>query len=561
MLKNFYIILFSFSVLCSCHKDYDNSQTISTDAEPEIRVDTEVTGKITESDGETVEKPYDIVVNGDNISLGNYFFKEEVKFARKYGQLFTVFSEGEERAKVFTTLIENDINYLDIHLFPSWSEADLSSDNAVDVSTTRLEIANVVNQTGTSAGNSRIMSYGSLAERKWFRQLGAHAYKDINTLLSLDVKDAFYFSVEDQNGNQLLLDKNDPSRIVHNLGENDLALFHLNEEASRWEYLTDFDPSNTADISLTGYFIIAAYQEGIYASGELVKDDQPISYQLHRWSSGNFMKESFTSLGGKWLGIIPQQADVVYEVTDLCDNEIAVFSLESENVNLENIRFDITTESEHLYKLKTVVIDCDGNIQEEASVKITDQNGELVFAFDNNEIDTWISVCEENFSISAYGIDKQVQGPSIEWNLDIEEPIRYLSDCPDYIEGFSYLKIRNDIKLYAPFQFSNDGIQSVLEATGGEVKFIFDNGGVGSYEQQEIRVRIDDEEEWPSGYFVACENSLDGCGISDFYVTHYEVDSNGWIRVSFAGAIWMQTISPATAGNFPIEGVILCKAG
>jgi hypothetical protein len=82
---------------------------------------------------------------------------------------------------------------------------------------------------------------------------------------------------------------------------------------------------------------------------------------------------------------------------------------------------------------------------------------------------------------------------------------------------------------------------------------------VGLIPENLVNIVIDDSDFGESGYYVSCENSPLGCGISDFRVTHYSIQQNGQVRAKFSGDIWMQTLNPTLAGTYPIEGVIISK--
>jgi len=78
--------------------------------------------------------------------------------------------------------------------------------------------------------------------------------------------------------------------------------------------------------------------------------------------------------------------------------------------------------------------------------------------------------------------------------------------------------------------------------------------------QNQVNVFLEDDSFGTNGYRIACENTTNGCGFTTWNVTHYEAGSEKWVRVSFEGEVWMQTINPPQAGYFPVEGVILTKA-
>ena len=133
-----------------------------------------------------------------------------------------------------------------------------------------------------------------------------------------------------------------------------------------------------------------------------------------------------------------------------------------------------------------------------------------------------------------------------------------LTECEELAEGYSYIQIEDDVKVYDAFFLEEAGERTILKSENEKVKFIFKGNAPGMYEEDEVNVLIDDED---FGYYIKCENSPVGCGITEFNVTHYETNGgNGsTVRVSFSGTLWMQTVSPPVADFLDIKGVIIIK--
>jgi len=115
------------------------------------------------------------------------------------------------------------------------------------------------------------------------------------------------------------------------------------------------------------------------------------------------------------------------------------------------------------------------------------------------------------------------------------------------------------LKIYSAIRTENLGDKTILESQNGEIKFLIDGNTPGVYTEDQLNIKINDNGFGDHGYAVSCENSTQGCGITNIYVSHYEEMPGGWIRITFSGEVWMQTITPAAAGNFPIGGTILSK--
>ena len=168
-------------------------------------------------------------------------------------------------------------------------------------------------------------------------------------------------------------------------------------------------------------------------------------------------------------------------------------------------------------------------------------------------------ICTEEFELGGFDIEEGHVGPIIGWSIHQIADITFLSDCDEYEDGFSYIKIKEDEKIYPAFNVQTEVMKTLLSEE--QQRFSMDFLGTESraYEKEEVRrIFINDIDFGDYGYQFDCNSTLD-CGMEEFIVTHFDEEPDGWVRITFKGRFFMGTIEPATAGYHPAEGVILTR--
>ena len=161
--------------------------------------------------------------------------------------------------------------------------------------------------------------------------------------------------------------------------------------------------------------------------------------------------------------------------------------------------------------------------------------------------------------MSAYDLVSDQFGPALDWSTMTDDDLTFLSACSDFEEGFSYLKINGEEKIFNSFEVVQEGEKTILKSQDDKVRLSFRGASAKIYRDEEVNVYINDIDFGSSGYFMDCQQSVTGCGVTDFHVTHFEEGAEGWLRVSFSGTLWMQTLINPVAGNYNLEGVIMTK--
>jgi len=548
------------TILISCHADFEIEPKLTDNTEqPQIIVSTQITGQVADTQG-NVQNDYTLDLGTNRIEQNKRYFLERVEAVNKKGQYMEIFQDGEFKGFSHLLLLENDVNILDLHFFPELETIELSNGEDFALgSDSRIRIQEVLNSNGEKFSEAIWVSHRNLSESKYDFQLGNFGYDKSNKLVSIKAVDRFHIEMKAENGETLKIDSNKPAIYNYLVNSNSLGLFRFDQEEYAWvleETLID----GRCNLNDAGYYMVAEFEDGVFTEGEVLLDGTTLSYQSYAWKKEATRSVGYTSLAGKFISVVPASSELEFTALDPCKALIERLVYNSSSEHEENIVFNLENIAAQFFNLSTRVISCDTTLNQQPAIQLFSDNQSYVYAFRGEEINTWLSACNSTFDVAGYNIADDSAGPILSWNTTTDASIQYLSDCKYHTEGFSYLEIRQDKKLYPSFDFSRMGNTTILEAQTDELKFIVHGNQVGSYAVEELNIKINDSNFGNNGYAVNCENSNVGCGIQDAFVSHYEDMSNGWIRITFAGEVWMQTLAPAAAGNFPIKGTILCKA-
>ena len=556
-MTRFFSLFIAIFILCTgCYDNIDNTPDtpeiiIQTE---EVYVTTRISGSVENDEGETLSD-YFINMNGQTQDIASDYFLIELEDARKKGQTFRVSKNGDQIGLRTELLVENDINHLIIHTHDVYSSAQKAKSEAIVQMNKELTVdfSNAKFKNGTPTTLN--IFYTNIDTKIKLTPVG---YNIESHLLAIDSRGGFYLTSNDDSANKLIVDPTAPVKLkIGNLEEGINGLFVLNEESDVWKLVSNISSNMEVDILAKGYYAFAKYTKGVFVEGVITKDEQKVAYQPMSWTHNGLQNDICATENGRWIGLLPEKETVTVELLNPCDESLQSRSVEIDNNDLNNQNLAITNTDFYQY-LNTSVIDCEGNIINNSALNITNTNSDNHYVFSEQGQDRWIAVCGD-FTIAAYDQNTAQSGTEISWSSGLNETIDLLSTCPEFADGFSYFKIRDDVKAYPAFDIQTINGKTILSAKNGEIKLIFSGTKVGLVPENQVNIVINDAQFGDTGYYVSCENSPLGCGISDFNVTHYDVQQNGQIRASFSGNIWMQTLNPNLAGTYPVEGVIVSK--
>ncbi|MFT4536435.1 MAG: hypothetical protein ACJA1A_003582 [Saprospiraceae bacterium] len=556
MKRLFIFLLTVIAIAPGCYENIDN-----TPANPdiiiqttEVYVTTRISGSAENQQGETISDYY-INVNDIVQDIPSDYFLIELDKARKKGQTIRVSKDGNQIGLRTELLVENDINHINIKTHEPYitvlkekskAEVQINKDLTAVFTDTQFDEINVENIN---------ITYIDINPSIKLTPVG---YNKESHLLAIDSKGGFYLTASDESSKSLNVKPDSQvNLIIGDLEEGINGLFVLTEETDIWVLVSDVSANTEVDILAEGYYTFGKYTKGVFVEGVITKDAQKVAYQPMQWTHNGLQNDICATEYGRWIALLPEKETVALELLNPCDESLQSESIVLGNNDLNNQDLAITNSESYQY-LNTNVIDCEGNTVTNSSINITSINSDNHYVFSQEGQERWIAVCGD-FTIAAYDETTAQTGTEISWSSNLNETIDILSICPEFADGFSYFKIRNDEKAYPAFDFKNEGGKTILSAKGGEIKVIFSGNEVGIIAEDQIHIVINDSTFGANGYYVLCENSPLGCGISNFQVTHYDIQQNGQVRVKFSGKIWMQTLNPTLAGTYPIEGIIVSK--
>ena len=540
-------------ITSSCYKDSDTTEELEVIIEqPKSEADTEMSGQVT--DGTDVLSDIDIVVNGNTTAVPNsYFYIQDADF-RKQGQLVEAFKDGHLIGMAYPFLIENDINEVVIKRLPEL-EGKVLSGNVVlsDKISAAIDMSTVVLPSGGTAGQPRTMTT-LITDPALLTQMGNSAYSKSGDLLSFFPESGFIMNLEEA-GESLELTAY--MEVMIDASENGKSLFVYHRGFEYWLEVGEIG-AEALLTDQTGYFLIGNAEPGVYMEGQVEQNEMRVSYTRGECQLGNRFYPFISTEKGRWAAVLPEGSQVVSVLYDKCGSTISREEFSS-NVGVRDQLIQIAPE-QPLFNLVTEVLSCEGNKTEHPSIVLETVTESGLHIFSESAVDILMPACgDEAFSLLAFDQASGEAGPRITWDLDTEDEVGYLSSCDTDEEGYALLYINGEEKYYPYFDVSTGANETVLTAHDGSIRLKFHGVTDRMYAVNEVNLGIYDPEFGSKGYEMNCEHSEQGCGMTQFNVTHYE-STGGLLRVTFSGEeLWMQTIDDRVAGKYPMEGIIVVK--
>lgn len=548
-------------IAIGCYQDTDDSFTVVETQIPETIIETGVSGRVLDSDGGAMTG-VSLVIDNQTYQVEDPFFFFDLKFVKKLGQPIFIDQNGKEIGMVNPLLIENDINYLDIKTFPTTNTSVINSDNPLlsvsDEINVTIDINNIISENGTKYTDPITVDFRHTSDQDIIEQVGYYGFNAKGGLLSLENVSMFSFELFDDSG--IVLNSDGASHTFSILSSTSKMLLWLDKKDGLWREVTTITDGETFNLDKTGYFLIADAYDAVYNEGTVGKESLTVAYLDYQWtdSATSEVISGKSTAKGKWATVTKPESTVNINFLSPCQQLIEEAELTVRSANHVDYEIDLE-DQENYFSVQTKVINCEGEFNQLPALTVKDDDQKFTYVFSEELIETWLPVCQESFEITGYNVADPNEGPSLDWSIYQTDNITFLSDCEEYQNGFSYLKIRDDEQIYNSLSVTVDGMITKLSEEEHRLRLNFSGTDVRNYSEEEVRIFIEDQRFGEDGYFIRCENSPLGCGIDDFKVTHFGNNNEGWLRITFGGTLWMQTIEPRLAGNFNIEGVILTK--
>ena len=548
LMKYFHLItLAALMMMTSCYQDRDDSEVIITTPVPVPKTDTDIEGGLIDPENGTAEENYSVVINGADHTVDNDQFLIEDVRVKKQGQFLEAFRGDRLIGLGFHHLIEFDLNKVEL---VSINEIERDLDKVGDSFVVDIGIVKVTFD-GSAFDVIDPKIEASIMERSIAQKaLGSTAYvfdSDGDSQL-LSTVPAYGFTLRDIN-NQYISGNN--IQLEFDAVETGQFLLHYSEDNQQWEQLSIL--SESIIVNELGYYMVAETMNGVYQEGIVLNEGRPISFLRSRIDHLDDY-QFFTTELGRWGAVIPEMDNVTLDFLSPCDDQISTVSINGQENGVEDIISELDASQEYIFQLSTKVIDCNGEIGQTSGVVLnTDQEETLIFSGDITDLQ--VAVCENDFEVATYSFEDSSTGPALDWNTSLDDDLEYLIACDQYENGVAIIQIRDDMMIYEAVEVVAESGRTQLITQDENFWISFRGTTSDMYDNEEVNVFLDEISFGDDGYLITCETSQQGCGITDFSVTHYEVDQ-GFIRLSFSGEVWMQTILNPKAGYFPVRGII-----
>lgn len=568
MLSTIYRMRYSFILLItaialsmsSCYTDQDETDTITITELPTPETDTDLFGSLISPTGPLTQ--YDLVINDESYTVDEDYFYLKNLTVTKQGQLMEAYKDGDLVGIGMPNLIEFDINKVEMttveNLKIPLSGADFLA-SSFRASATGESIELRVPASSLTQTENVIAAIARVSSDRVAQAYGEAAYKyepntDEVSYLYLKPSAGFHINIED-NGGASVLTEQSAFELTFGPDLHGKSLFHYHRDFGYWIHIRDI---STRAISLAsyGHYMIAEHEPGVYAEGKMENNSRPLSFVRTNFALSN--KNLYTTEKGRWGAVLPTENTVEQRLISPCGETIS--SLDQDvPLTGEIATSNIDLSSENYFSVKTSIFDCEGNSSNGSALQLSDNSQSDLYFFSTSDLDLHLVVCDNSFEISSYDEVSDMQGPRIPWDTGYQDELGYLVNCSALEDGYTYLKVKDDEIILAPFSIEiTDGV-TALSSQEEHIRIEFEGSEAQAYNMEDVsRIFIELPEVGPLGYSMDCRSDL-GCGLEDFRVTHFDAMADGWFRVSFEGSLWMLTIDNPQAGYVPVEGVILAR--
>jgi|GEM_PF-2451268 len=516
------ILVFAILTTGSCYDDYDNTKSTESPREPVTLINTKLVGSFIDASGAAIPE-YTAHVGGESIPVDGGYFLTSLTATDKHNLTITAEASDGSMGIAHLPLIENDINTVTIIPMGAATSEILTDESSIQLSPAAALQAVPV------AGSAEVTTRVLLAAEGVL----SHVYATNGSLQLIDDVAIYHISV---------------SAGAANLGVAITGGYELYTLVDgRWLQVPS-EGDNARDLT-TGYYATGRAESAVFVSGTVLANGVSASYHPYRVRDTRAVT---STAKGQYIQAMAAGSQQLVELLDPCQQIAGSATLEVPTIDAQ---IDLSTGSEvEVLPVNTVLIDCDGDELDSPAIQLQYAHGTTsLFFFENATVSASVPVCDGQYEVAAYNYTDASAGLAIPWSSEIEDDIAFLNSCS---EGYSYYSIGEFSKLYPAFEVSVTPDLIYIQSADGNMVFSIKGDGKGAYDVEDVNIKIYDEGFGDSGFAVSCENSTVGCGITDCYVSHLP-SSDGLVRVSFSGNIWMQTLDPLTASTYKVEGIFV----
>ncbi len=559
------IFLFIVLGLTSCYEDIDNSieetdPVVVIEEVPRRIFEANIHGETSDTDAKFISD-YTLEINTEKhrVEGDNFFLK--TRNIRKKGQLIEVIKDERLAGLGFHYLLENDVNKIRLQAFDNYQEEIFQGGYySLDASQNiGIEYDGLFGTaTGTTTAEVTLQSL-LITDVEALSNIAPSGFLTDGTLVKLYPQKAFSIAFYFENKRVFSTQEEDlafAAKLSADL-TGDQQLFVYNREFGYWLQVAELNGEYLTE-SLD-HFVIADFQPAAYVEGLVEINGSPIAYADTR-SSEKVETDFYTTEQGRWAQVFPLNEEVTTSVHSPCGDIVHRSSRGFESEQETPVLLSLAAESSTV-SLDNKILDCEGDVIDQASYKFSYHNqSSSTLSFSDQFTSNTVLVCDEDFDLSGYNRGMDQLGPSVTWSASNNTEVRNLSSCGRFQNGYSFIEIRDDKRIYEVFHIETSSDGTSISSPDDSFRLKFRGNMRGIYEDQDVNIFLDDSTFGTDGYRITCEDSRIGCGLNNFEVSHFDTSVEGWVRISFEGEIWMQTIENPKVGHFSVSGVILIKS-
>lgn len=555
-------------LLSACHTNEEEIIRTENIDPPRVTISSTQTARVINENGEALIN-FDATYNQQQQNnLAQSFVVFDGKLVNKYGEKLTVNLASGTTSTYSISGVENDINYSVLTVFENRNKItlghDITNNIAINPSTTLTTVPNAyllngniynskVNVTHFSPYLNNDNHITSIPTNRVGKDVdGAHKY--------LEMYDVFYLNISSEISQPLETTLNISNEYLQ---ENGMKIWYFDYDKAIWLPVKTQGDNLSFTYEKSGFYAVAKSKAGIYVSGQLTLQNQPVSNIRINLYDGQSRQSVFTSAQGKWFAFLPAETDISAEVKAAC-GPIATFNIKTQNASIENLKTTLDNSSHLFARVVGQVKDCNGDLNMDYILKNHTDNTTYYFAI-GSSTDIYVPVCgNEEVTLSTSSMDGNEEGNMVTWRVEDSIQTGSWFACDKAKNPYFNLIIDGTNKMYwqTKTQKNSDGRWSVdlLDEQSNVVMTIFvPDDGIGKKADNRLNILLREKSFEGQGYEIFCPTSTQGCGFEHFEITHFNFQNDDLIRGYFKGRFWVKTLSPLTAGYKNVEGEFQVK--
>lgn len=529
MLKGkFTIYIILMLAMSGCYKDHDIKEEETHIEETAVYINTNIVGKVENHKGDLIDN-YKLKVGIDEYKIDKEFFNISLQGVRKKGQIIKAIKDDHTIGLSTMVIVENDYNKV---IIDQLQESKMIS----GAGSFQIQLTEEITLSGNNKDTNIHLGY---------------------TKMEYDV------AAYGQYG-ELLITTDAELIVIEGFSEEDYTIDHKNLRGrdlfesmeGQWKMIIQNPDRESLQNLKAGDYLLAASSPATLIQGSVNSDDKKITYLSMEGRSAYHTYSTYSTLSGQYVMLTPKNNEARVSCNNICGEEIYTTSIEVAD-KFQQVNIDCNGIEDQVYHLQTTVLNCQGSPAVNPIIILGQSEMTEEYIFDDGNVDHWLVGCQEDLMVSALDSQSHGSSPILKWDRSLKGDLGYLSSCDDHIDGYTYIQIDNEFKIYEPFVYTYENGKTMFSSEDGSVKFWILGNMKGLISAQDVNLYLD-EKEIGGGYFVSCQNTELGCGMDKFTITQYDEDQ-GYIRAIFEGSIWMKSFDPLKADFFDVKGCILIR--